>query len=166
MFFEHSSTINKPFPITNSPPLPLVTSSPSPHTEALFPPHLHYAALYPLYSAENWQFLERPGTPFPPWQLPGNSRLTDHLHSTAIPSQAINIPVEKEYSPSPDPRFSCSLLALTISKQTSARLSNRFTFPKFLVTNAESLNSDKLTEPLSITQNRCDCCNRSPGTEF
>jgi len=42
----------------------------------------------------NQQFLDGPESPFKPWQLPGNSCLTDHFHSTAIHSQASNIPVE------------------------------------------------------------------------
>ena len=100
--------------ITNSSPLSFFTSSPSPHTEVLFSPRLQYAVLYSPYFTPNHRFLDGPESPFSPWQLPGNSRLTDHLHSTVIPNQANNIPVEKECSPSPDPSYSYSLLILTI----------------------------------------------------
>ena len=57
-FIRHSSKIDKPFPIPNSPPLSFATSSPTPHTEVLFPPPSQYAALYPPYSATNQQFLD------------------------------------------------------------------------------------------------------------
>ena len=64
-FIRHSSKIDKPFPIPNSPPLSFATSSPTPHTEVLFPPPSQYAALYPPYSAINQQFLDGHESLFP-----------------------------------------------------------------------------------------------------
>ena len=64
-FIRHSSKIDKPFLIPNSPPLSFATSSPSPHTEVLFPPPSQYAALYPPYSATNQQFHDGHESLFP-----------------------------------------------------------------------------------------------------
>ena len=50
-----------------------------------------------------------------------------------------------------DIRLQCILISES-PKPTTAHFSNRFTFPKFLVMNAESLNFDKVTKLEILSQ--------------